>query len=135
MFLLALCKKRFYVCGKEKERIMANEKIKAAIAACKFYKGEKKNPYDHPKEDSPDNQNKAMLWYYEEKFCQFTKENDGLLDNALAEYKLYKGKNLPGIDEKLLALLFNRYFHWAETSPTDKNAMADFYKFIEKYYL
>lgn len=36
----------------------------AILSVCKYYKGEKKNPFDWDKENAANN-----FWYYEQQFC------------------------------------------------------------------
>ncbi len=113
------------------------------LAACKYYKGEKKNPWEAKKllDGNGEYRNRqdrdhASLWFYESKFAEMMQTVDGrrMLNDNLAEYRAYKGKSLSNVHELLLALLFDRYFHWSSSSPSEKTAMEGFYNFIRKFY-
>lgn len=115
----------------------------AVLAACKFYKGEKKNPFEdnrlldkNGEYMDPLDRDRASLWFYELKFVEMRKTPDGIkiLIENLDEYKAYNGKKLAGISDQLLALLFNRYFHWSSSSPSDPASMNEFYKFVKTFY-
>ena len=115
----------------------------AILAVCKYYKGEKKNPWEDKKllDGNGEYRNRldrerASLWFYESKFAEMMRTESGRkdLNVNLAEYRAYKGKKLPNIHELLLALLFDRYFHWSSSSPSDEQEMEAFYGFIRKFY-
>ncbi len=115
----------------------------AILSACKYYKGEKENPWEDEKllgkngeyKNSLD-RDKASLWFYESKFVEMmrTKDERDALKENLAEYRAYKGKSLPNVHELLLALLFDRYFHWSSSDPSDPESMEGFYRFVQKFY-
>lgn len=115
----------------------------AILAVCKYYKGEKKNPWEDKKllDENGEYRNRldrdrASLWLYESKFAEMMQTEKGrkTLNANLADYRAYKGKNLPNIHELMLALLFDRYFHWSSSSPSEKTAMDGFYNFVRKSY-
>ncbi len=113
----------------------------AILAVCKYYKGEKENPFEKLLGKNGEYKNhldreRASLWFYESKFAEMMQTVDDRrnLNEYLAEYRAYRGKSLPNIHELLRVLLFNRYFHWSSESPSEPAAMDDFYRFVQKFY-
>ena len=97
-----------------------------SITQFRFYCGEKQNPFEGV------DQNKAMLWYYEECFAI------GGVDNDLPEYiGGYKAAGLgsfaegDGVPIGLKAFLFNRYAKGAQSM---RSAAEGFKGFYQKYY-
>ena len=115
--------------------------ISAILALCKYYKGEKENPFEKLVGKNGEYRNhldrdRASLWFYESKFAEMMRTDEGRrsLNASLAEYRDYRGKSLPNVHELLLGLLFNRFFHWSSASPSDPEAMKSFYRFVKKFY-
>ena len=106
-------------------------KIEDLLKHCRYYHGEKKNPYEGK------DQNKAMLWEYEEiwmhEYHRDTPACD-FFDEMLDEYDaagLSDFRADDGVPVTLKALLFNRY---AKTANSMADAVEPFKKFYEKYY-
>ncbi len=95
------------------------------IALCRFYKGEKDNPYEGKE------QNKAMLWFLEKHWVDVETDEKRSLLTVFEEYKargmLYFEKD--GVPEHLKAVIFNSYM---KTS-YDGN-VEPFKAFYRKYY-
>lgn len=115
----------------------------ALLAACRYYKGEKTNPYEDKRlldkngeYKDPLDRDRASLWDYESKFVEMRKTPAGIktLMSNLGDYKAYKGKKITGVSDQLLGLLFDRYFHWSSASPSEPSAMNEFYKFVKTFY-
>ena len=94
------------------------------IKQCKYFKGEEINPLEGT--------DKSMLWFYEQKWCEFAIEDPAYLDGCVEEYKRYElsdFSNKDNIPISLKALLFNRYQHWGG----GYNAESDRIGFIKWY--
>ena len=95
---------------------------------CRYYKGEKENPYKSG--------NKALFWDYERAWIESSIEKDDALGNMLDEYiaaGLSEFEMRDGIPATLKALLFNRYGHWLGGYGLIEDAKG-FKKFYERYY-
>ena len=99
---------------------------------CRYYRGEKNNPYQEP--------NKAMLWMYEkdwllESLRIYADRNiSSFFDSYLNEYSLAGLSQFEAQDSipvTLKALLFNRY---AKQSHSLLSAVEGFKEFYKKYY-
>ena len=88
----------------------------------RYFKGEMENPFEGVE------QNKAMLWFYEECYSIVGDER-GLID----EYRCYvkEFREDDGVPEGYKALLFNRYM---KMSFSVVDSIPDFKAFYEKYY-
>ena len=76
------------------------------IADCKYYKGEGSVV--------PDDQNKRMFWEYERAWVNMMVNEDNSITEYLAEYIADGIKvDLRGVPVTLIALLYNRYCHFA----------------------
>jgi hypothetical protein len=87
---------------------------------CRYYKGEKGSPYKE--------QNKSMLWYYEQVWINTGKEFD------TSEYIAYGLKDFMSNDNvpiTLKALLFNRY---CKDCYSMASGVLEFEEFYHKYY-
>ncbi len=98
---------------------------------CRYYHGEKENPYEREGED----QNKAMLWFYECCWVAAWKrgQTDGF-NEMIGDYArvgLGRFEPMDGIPTTLKALLFNRY---ARTCQSMADAVEPFKEFFKKYY-
>lgn len=75
---------------------------------CRYYKGEKENPYKSG--------NKALFWDYERAWIdKSVDEKDDTLGDMLDEYiaaGLSEFEMRDGIPATLKALLYNRFCHW-----------------------
>lgn len=93
---------------------------------CRYYKGEKENPYKGG--------NKALFWEYERAWIDLSiDENDNALGDMLDEYiaaGLSEFEIRDGIPATLKALLFNRYGHWLGGYGLIEDAKA-----FKKFYL
>lgn len=95
------------------------------IKQCRYYRGEDENPFD-------EEQNKAMLWFYEKIWVAKMLANDPYLEEITNEYRSQGLENFSeedGTPISLKAILFNRYEHWLEGG-TD-----GFKRFYRKTYL
>lgn len=95
------------------------------LKLCRYYKGEDKNPYEGK------DQNKAMLWSYEQIWLKMAGEDTP--NSLLADYCLYLHRDLPELIDharvpvSLIALLYDRYTHFG-------GGAEGFKKLIEEYY-
>lgn len=93
---------------------------------CRYYKGERRNPYKGK------DQNKMMLWSYEQIWADMASGNTP--DSLLAEYCLYLHRDLPELVNNdyapmsLTALLYDRYMHFG-------GGAEGFKKLFEEYYM
>lgn len=75
---------------------------------CRYYKGEKENPYESG--------NKALFWDYERAWIdKSVDEKDDTFGDMLDEYiaaGLSEFEMRDGIPATLKALLYNRFCHW-----------------------
>lgn len=100
------------------------------IKFCRYYKGEKENPYDGI------DQNKTMLWFYEKCWIDFNLSDNGrsTLADYIGDYS-FVGLSLFEMQDdtpaSLKALLFNRY---AKTANSMIEAVEPFKKFYKRYY-
>ena len=97
---------------------------------CRYYKGEKDNPFDGI------DQNKAMLWGYERDWVhQLLKgKSNSPFSSALDEYIMFGLDGFEKTDDTpitLKAMLFNRY---AKGSYSMADAVESFKGFYHKYY-
>lgn len=90
------------------------------LTACRYYKGEKENPYQ--------DRRKSLFWSYEKKWLEmFLVESVDIV----AYMDEYEKDGLLGFESKdnvpttLKALLYNRYLYWSEGSPS---GFKEFYK-------
>lgn len=84
---------------------------KNLLAYCRYYKGEKVNPYEGK------NQNKAMFWFYEMSWVNESSKSEPNFSDTLTEYLNRGFANFnynDGVPITLKALLFNRFEHWNE---------------------
>lgn len=84
---------------------------KILIAQCRYYKGEKENPYKKREDAEPD----GMLWYYESCWVRMMQEDKQMIDGQMQEYIYYGLKHFSeddGVPMSIKSLLFNRYGHW-----------------------
>ena len=103
------------------------------IKQCRYYKGEKENPFKGK------DQNKSMLWFYEscwviESEKMNTSEDMGVYSDIIDEYirvGLLDFNEKDGIPVSLKALLFNRYAKYAYSI---SDAVSSFRDFYNKYY-
>lgn len=88
---------------------------------CRYYKGEKENPYDGTK---------GCLWEYERVWINhYINEDIDYSYRLMTEYLdagLSDFNNKDGVPITLKALLFNRYEHW--------NQCGGFEEWYNKYY-
>lgn len=109
---------------------MANKK--ELLPFCRYYKGEKENPYKEG--------NEALFWDYEKKWIELTFEayqgNDSpILGTYINEYVsagLGQFDMTDTAPATLKALLFNRYLHF--TSYSIKEGAEPFKKFYNEQY-
>ena len=102
---------------------------------CRYYKGERKNPYEGKE------QNKAMLWMYERAWIHDTMAviarghanvpESRNLDEYVA-VGLSDFENADGVPITLKSLLFNRYAQGNMSSLAD--CVEPFKKFYKQYY-
>ena len=98
------------------------------IGQCRYYKGEKKSPYNDG------DQNKSMLWFYEEVWVNDTMSGEDFEDLIL-EYKSYPTGNIDPynvVPFTLKCLLLNRYARTA--MGTREETAKHFANFLKKYY-
>lgn len=85
---------------------------KELIKQCRYYNGEKENPFKEERQD------KKMFWDYEKSWVELTLSSDAIIGKMLDGYRRYPGMKSfevnDGTPETLKALLFNRYMHWME---------------------
>ncbi len=100
------------------------------INLCRYYKGEEENPYERK-----DN-NKAMLWFYEQGWVIDTLRHGEEGGSCLEEYAtdyisagMVEFRRDDMIPMSLKALLFNRYMRGSMDGNTEP-----FKKFFNKYY-
>lgn len=92
---------------------------------CRYYKGERENPYEGK------DQNKAMLWLYERIWVDMASGDTP--DPLLAEYCLYLHRDLPEFVNNdhapmsLTALLYDRYTHFGGGTDGFKKLFEDYY--------
>ena len=82
------------------------------IQSCRYYKGEKENPY---------NGDTGMFWTCEQSYVEMSATQDDALVVCFNEYNahgLTKFEEKDGVPLLLKALLYNRYQHWAEGTPS-----------------
>lgn len=97
------------------------------LKSCRFYRGEPSNPYDGK------DQNKAMLWSYEQMWVQRAERGLSPADSdTLEDYDAYGLKSFSaddGVPVSLKAFLFNRFMHWqgGYGRETDLDAFKKFY--------
>lgn len=101
------------------------------ILFCRYYKGEKNNPYEEKYQD------KASLWDYERFWIEhnFTEDGRYLLSEYINDYTsvglaLFEMQDDTPVSLK--ALLFNRYCHWRSGSMIE--CVEPFKDFYLKYY-
>lgn len=92
---------------------------------CRYYKGEKENPYEGK------DQNKSMLWFYEQIWADMVSGNNP--DSLLADYCLYLKRDLPELVNNdhapmsLTALLYDRYTHFGGGPEGFKSLFKEYY--------
>lgn len=111
---------------------------KDLLKFCRYYKGEKENPYDNEGqgEEQGETQNKALLWQYERAWIEanFSEDGKNMLMGYISEYAsvgLAMFELHDDIPVSYKALLFNRY---ARTAYSIIYAAESFKKFYHKYY-
>lgn len=94
------------------------------LTACRYYKGEKENPYQDG--------NKALFWNYERKWLEMFLDESDTLVAYMDEYEkdgLLDFESKDNVPTTLKALLYNRFLYWSEGSP------SEFKKFYKDLYL
>lgn len=94
------------------------------LTSCRYYKGEKENPY---KDD-----NKALFWEYEKKWLEMFLDESDTLVAYRDEYEkdgLLDFESKDDVPTTLKAMLYNRFLYWLEGS------MTEFKKFYKEQYL
>lgn len=99
------------------------------IKQCRYYKGEITNPFEGT--------NNSMLWFYEQKWCEFAIDNPAYLDECIEEYKYFGLTDFSDNDNvpiSLKAIFFNRFLHWGGgyNAESDRKNFKEWYK---TYYL
>lgn len=82
------------------------------IKSCRYYKGEKDNPYSG---------DKGMFWACEQSYVELSMSEDDRLVACYDEYHahgLADFENKDGVPLLLKALIYNRYQHWSEGTPS-----------------
>ena len=96
---------------------------------CRYYRGEKENPFEGKDPD------KAMLWFYEMSWVSaWERGRTEDYDEMIGDYVgvgLGRFEPMDGIPVSLKALLFNRY---AKTARSQVEAVEPFKRFYKKYY-
>ena len=98
------------------------------IKQCRYYNGEEECPYK--------DQNKSMLWFYENCWVneQTNDDNIGFDAGRIYDYKelgLESFEAQDNIPISLKALLFDRFAKWCYSR---KDAIEPFMHFYKKYY-
>lgn len=94
------------------------------LTSCRYYKGEKKNPY----EDAI----KSMFWEYEKKWLDMFLDESQTLIKYRDEYVkdgLLDFESNDDVPITLKSMLYNRFLYWSEGTPNE------FKKFYKKQYL
>jgi hypothetical protein len=94
------------------------------INRCRYYKGEEENPFENV------NQDKALSWFYESKWVEFSIAGNPNLDEYVSEYHAAWMDGLmreDGTPITLKALLLNRYYHQNGSIPTFANDFRKWY--------
>lgn len=94
------------------------------LTSCRYYKGEKENPYQDG--------NKALFWDYERKWLEMFLDESDTLVAYRDEYEkdgLLDFESKDGVPTTLKALLYNRFLYWTEGSPDG------FKKFYREQYI
>ncbi len=108
------------------------------IKYCRYYKGEKENPYDGKNQDA------AMFWEYEsiwvDRLFSDTKFLKMMQDELIEVAANLEDKDPQIIDNSrpfsLVALLFNRWCKWCnDCHMSYKGVVGDFERWYKKYYL
>ena len=105
----------------------AEQRRPKLISKCRYYKGEKKNPYE--------GSDIAMFWTYEESWVTDLSKSYRNGDAWKKELTEYLGEDFnknDGVPQSLKGLLLNRYLHWCVMGNFDKN---DFINWYYKNYL
>ena len=100
-------------------------KKEGLLKFCRYYHGEKTNPYEG---------DKAMLWNYERAWIEDSKNDSESISEYLSDYLTYGLRDFSKFDTipvTLKAFLFNRY---AKSAYSMSDAVAGFKDFYEKYY-
>ena len=74
---------------------------------CRYYKGEKENPYKRG--------NNYLFWFYEKRWIEYSVDKNSTLGDMLDEYieaGLSEFQMIDNTPITLKSLLFNRYCHW-----------------------
>jgi hypothetical protein len=83
------------------------------IKLCRYYKGEKENPYQ---------EDKGMFWNIERCYIEMRLRENSLLADCGSEYMrqgLLEFEEFDGTPFLLKALLFNRYEYWLQGTPDE----------------
>ncbi len=99
------------------------------IRQCRYFKGEEINPFEGT--------DKSMLWFYEQKWCEFAIEDPAYLDGCVEEYKRFGLTDFSTNDNtpiSLKAIFLNRYRHWGGgyDAESDRKGFKEWY---QNYYL
>lgn len=93
------------------------------LTSCRYYKGEKENPYKDG--------NKALFWEYEKKWLDmFLGESQTLIAyrDEYVKDGLLDFESKDDVPTTLKAMLYNRFLYWLEGSPDE------FKKFYKEQY-
>ncbi len=93
------------------------------IKLCRYYKGEKENPYEG---------DKGMFWYIERGYVDMRVVEDKALADCGSEYMrqgLLDFEEFDGTPLLLKALLYNRFEYWLQGS------VKEFKKFYKESYM
>ncbi len=93
------------------------------IKQCRYYHGEKKNPYQ-----SPPIEDERLSWFWDMERVYVM--HNGKFDGESEYYKSIKGKTYPGIPYSLLMVMFTS---WAKQSYDMKNEIQGFYTLVDYY--
>lgn len=94
------------------------------LTSCRYYKGEKENPYKDG--------NKALFWEYEKKWLDMFLDESQTLIKYRDEYVkdgLLDFESKDNVPTTLKSILYNRFLYWSEGSPDE------FRKFYKEQYL
>lgn len=97
----------------------------AFIDYCRYYKGEKTNPF--PYDDV-----RSLLWDYEKAWCEIQRTHDAKMNDILRDYNLYGLSDYEpydGVPVSLKAYLFDRFSNWMGVHNSD-----DFKKWYTETY-
>lgn len=93
------------------------------IKQCRYYHGEKTNPYQKP---PIEDEKLSWFWDMERVYVM----HDGKIEGESEYYKTIKGKTYPGIPFDLLIAMFTS---WAKHSYDTANELNGFYHLVDDY--